>query len=311
MLIKKPADIPSSEITSENVYRNRRQFMQAAAATLGAGAMAAFLPNQAFAASKYDTDEKQTPLGNVTTYNNYYEFGTGKDEPGVNARTFKLRPWTVEVKGMVKKPATYALDDLLKGITMEDRIYRMRCVEAWSMVIPWHGFPLATLINRLEPLPSAKFVKFTTLYAPDRMPGQRSGSLNWPYVEGLRMDEARNELTLFAVGVYGKEGPAQNGAPLRLVTPWKYGFKGIKGITKIEFTDKQPLNSWQDAISTEYGFYANVNPTVDHPRWSQASERRLTGSVLDQLRPIKTQMFNGYTQYVASMYSGMDLRKNF
>jgi sulfoxide reductase catalytic subunit YedY len=311
MLIRKPSDIPSSEITSEYLYRNRRQFLQTAATTLGVGAVSAFLPGSAAAASKYDTDEKQTPLGNVTTYNNYYEFGTGKDEPSVNARTFKLRPWTVQVAGMVKKPATYNLDDLLKGVTMEDRIYRMRCVEAWSMVIPWHGFPLATLISKLEPLPSAKFVKFTTLYAPDRMPGQRYGSLRWPYVEGLRMDEATNELTLLAIGVYGKEGPAQNGAPLRLIVPWKYGFKGIKAITKIEFTDKQPINSWQEAVPEEYGFYANVNPKVDHPRWSQASERRLAGGVLDQLRPIKTQMFNGYTQYVERMYSGMDLRKNF
>jgi sulfoxide reductase catalytic subunit YedY len=212
---------------------------------------------------------------------------------------------------MVKKPATYNLDDLLKGIVMEDRIYRMRCVEAWSMVIPWHGFPLATLINKLEPSPSAKYVKFTTLMAPDRMPGQRYASLHWPYVEGLRMDEARNELTLLAVGVYGKEGPAQNGAPLRLVTPWKYGFKGVKAISKIEFTDKMPLTAWAEAIPEEYGFYANVNPTVSHPRWSQSAERRLTGSVLDTLRPIKTQMFNGYTQYVEGMYSGLDLRKNF
>jgi sulfoxide reductase catalytic subunit YedY len=308
MLIKKPTDIPSSEITSEKVYRNRRQFIQAAVTALGA---TAFLPATVSAASKYDTDEKQTPLGEVTTYNNYYEFGTGKDEPAVNARTFKLRPWTVNVGGMVKKPATYNLEDLLKGITMEDRIYRMRCVEAWSMVIPWHGFPLAALINKLEPSPSAKYVKFTTLYAPDRMSGQRYSSLHWPYVEGLRIDEARNELTLLAIGVYGKEGPAQNGAPLRLITPWKYGFKGVKAITKIEFTDKMPLTAWAEAVPSEYGFYANVNPTVDHPRWSQASERRLTGSVLDQLRPIKTQMFNGYTQYVERMYSGLDLRKNF
>jgi len=311
MLIKKPSDIRSSEITSESAYRNRRQFIQAATAALGATAAGALLPAQLSAASKYDTDEKQTPLSNVTTYNNYYEFGTGKDEPGLNARTFKLRPWTINVAGMVKKPATYNLEDLLKGITMEDRIYRMRCVEAWSMVIPWHGFPLATLIDKLEPLPSAKFIKFTTLYAPDRMPGQRSASLHWPYVEGLRMDEARNELALLATGVYGKEGPAQNGAPLRLITPWKYGFKGVKAITKIEFTDKMPLTAWAEAIPNEYGFYANVNPKVDHPRWSQASERRLTGSVLDQLRPIKTLMFNGYTQYVERMYSGMDLRKNF
>jgi len=311
MLIKKASDIPSSEITSEHVYRNRRQFMKAAATTLGVTAFSAFLPADALAGSKYDTDEKQTPLENVTSYNNYYEFGTGKDEPVVNARTFKTKPWTIAVSGMVKKPQVYNLEDLLKGIVLEDRIYRMRCVEAWSMVIPWHGFPLATLINKLEPLPSAKYIKFQTLYAPDRMPGQRYGSLNWPYVEGLRLDEANNELTLLAVGVYGKEGPAQNGAPLRLITPWKYGFKGVKAIAKIEFTDKMPLTAWAEAAPNEYGFYANVNPSVSHPRWSQATERRLTGSVLDQLRPIQTRMFNGYTQYVERMYSGLDLRKNY
>lgn len=311
MLIKKATDIPSSEITSEYVYRNRRQFLKAAGITLGAASLGALVPRTASAASKYDTDEKQTPLADVSTYNNYYEFGTGKDEPVVNARRFQLRPWTIAVSGMVKKPATYNLEDLLKGITMEDRIYRMRCVERWSMVIPWHGFPLATLINKLEPLPSAKFIKFQTLYAPDRMPEQRSPILHWPYTEGLRMDEAMNELALLAVGVYGKEGPPQNGAPIRLVTPWKYGFKGVKAIAKIEFTDRMPISAWMEAAPNEYGFYATVNPTVDHPRWSQANETRLTGGLLDQLRPIKTRMFNGYGEYVEKMYSGMDLRKNF
>ena len=312
MLIKKPTDIPSSEITSEYLYRNRRQFLQAAAATLGTAAASAFLPPRAEAASKYDTDEKQTPYANVTSYNNYYEFGTGKDEPYVNARTFRTKPWTVAVSGLVKKPATYNLEDLLKGITMEDRIYRMRCVERWSMVIPWHGFPLATLLKKLEPLSSAKFVRFETLYAPDRMPEQRRrDSLRWPYKEGLRMDEAMNELTLLAVGVYGKEGPAQNGAPLRLITPWKYGFKGIKAIVKIEFTEKMPVSSWMESGPSEYGFYATVNPTVDHPRWSQATETRLTGGILDQLRPIQTRLFNGYGQYVEKMYSTLDLRKNY
>jgi len=311
MLIKKASDIPSSEITSEYIYRNRRQFIQAATATLGAAAFGSIMPSTAAAAGKYDTDEKQTPLSNVSTYNNYYEFGTSKEEPAVNALGFKTKPWTVTVSGLVKKPATYALDDLLKGITMEDRVYRMRCVERWSMVIPWHGFPLATLINKLEPTPSAKFIKFQTLFAPDRMPEQRSPILHWPYTEGLRMDEAMNELTLFAVGVYGKEGPAQNGAPIRLVTPWKYGFKGVKAITKIEFTDKMPVSAWMEAASNEYGFYATVNPAVSHPRWSQAQETRLTGGLFDQLRPIPTRMFNGYTQYVEKMYSGLDLRKNF
>jgi methionine sulfoxide reductase catalytic subunit len=311
MLIKKATDIPSSEITSEYVYRNRRQFLQAAAATLTAAGMGALVPTSSFASSKYDTDEMLTPERDVTSYNNYYEFGTGKDEPVINAKGFKLRPWTIAVSGMVKKPATWHLDELLKGITMEDRVYRMRCVERWSMVIPWRGFPLATLIKKLEPLPSAKFIKFQTLLAPDRMPEQRRPILHWPYTEGLRMDEATNELTLLAIGVYGKEGPPQNGAPLRLITPWKYGFKGVKAIAKIEFTDKMPLTAWAEEAPHEYGFYANVNPAVDHPRWSQATEARLTGGLFDQLRPIKTRPFNGYTEYVESMYKGMDLRVNF
>jgi len=311
MLIKRASDILSSEITSEAAYRNRRQFLQAATATLGAAALGSILPQSAAAAGKYDTDEKQTPLADVSSYNNYYEFGTGKDEPAINIKGFQTKPWTVEVSGMVKKPAKYAVDDLLKGITMEDRIYRMRCVERWSMVIPWRGVPMAAVINKLEPLPSAKFVRMQTLFAPERMPEQRRPILHWPYTEGLRLDEAMNELTLLAVGVYGKEGPAQNGAPLRLVTPWKYGFKGVKAITKIEFTDKMPTSAWMEAAPNEYGFYANVNPSVDHPRWSQATETRLTGGLFDQIRPIKTQMFNGYTAYVEKLYSGMDLRRNF
>jgi sulfoxide reductase catalytic subunit YedY len=311
MLIKRATDIPSSEITSEYLYRNRREFIKAATATLGAAAMGSILPGSAAAAGKYDTDEPKTPIANVTSYNNYYEFGTDKEEPALYAKDFRMRPWKVAVSGMVKKPATYDLDDLLKGITMEDRIYRMRCVERWSMVIPWRGFPLAALIKKLEPLPSAKFIKMQTLLDQDRMPLQRQPILNWPYTEGLRMDEAMNELTLFAIGVYGKEGPPQNGAPLRLVTPWKYGFKGVKAIAKIEFTDTMPRSAWMQANPGEYGFYATVNPNVDHPRWSQATETRLTGGLFDQLRPIKTQMFNGYTQYVEKMYSGLDLRKNF
>jgi sulfoxide reductase catalytic subunit YedY len=278
---------------------------------LGASAFAAMLPAQGAAAGKYDATDKQSPISVVTTYNNYYEFGTGKADPAANIGNFKTRPWTVAVEGMVKKPATYQLDDLLKGITMEDRIYRMRCVEAWSMVIPWRGFPLSALINKLEPTASAKYIVLQTLYDPNRMPEQRRPHLTWPYTEGLRMDEAMNELTLLAIGVYGKEGPAQNGAPLRLVTPWKYGFKGVKAITKIKFTDKQPVTAWAEAIPHEYGFYANVNPTVNHPRWSQAQERRLVGGIFDELVPIKTQMFNGYTDYVAKLYTGLDLRKNF
>jgi len=330
MLIKKPNDIPSSEITDESIFRNRREFIRQLSTVAGIGAIGSVLPacvsaepapQAAGKPGLYDVvDEPKTPEKDVTTYNNYYEFGTGKDDPALNAGKFKTSPWTVQVDG-VKKPAKYALDDLLKGITMEDRVYRMRCVEAWSMVIPWYGFPLATLINRLEPNPSAKFVEFRSIYAPDQMPGQRSlaTGLNWPYIEGLRMDEAMNPLTLFAVGVYGHKGPNQNGAPLRLVTPWKYGFKGVKAITTIRFVEKMPETSWPIAYGAAYGFYANVNPSVNHPNWSQATERRLGGSgssllggLLSGANPTrKTVMFNGYADQVASMYTGMDLRKNY
>jgi sulfoxide reductase catalytic subunit YedY len=331
MLIKKPNDIPSSEITDESIFRNRRAFLRQLSTAAGIGAIGSVLPAcvsaepapQAAAGKPgpYDVvDEPKTPEKDVTTYNNYYEFGTGKDEPALNAGKFKTSPWTVQVDG-VKKPAKYALDDLLKGITMEDRVYRMRCVEAWSMVIPWYGFPLATLINRLEPNPSAKFVEFRSIYAPDQMPGQKNPltGLDWPYIEGLRMDEAMNPLTLFAVGVYGHKGPNQNGAPLRLVTPWKYGFKGVKAITSIRFVEQMPKTSWPLAYAAAYGFYANVNPNVNHPSWSQATERRLGGSgssllggLLSGANPTrKTLMFNGYADQVASMYTGMDLRKNY
>jgi methionine sulfoxide reductase catalytic subunit len=317
MLIKKADDIRSSEITPEGLYHNRREFLKAASTVIGASAFGVMLPGCVEAAvqqqpalkkSKYDVTEKLTPYEDVTGYNNYYEFGTDKEDPVHNpaTRSFKTTPWTVEVTGMVKKPTKYALDDLLKGVVMEDRIYRMRCVEGWSMVIPWHGFPLSTLIKRLEPLPSAKFIEFKTLLDPVRMPEQRSPILHWPYTEGLRMDEAMNELTLMAVGVYGKAGPVQNGAPIRLVTPWKYGFKGVKAIVKINFTDKMPVSAWMEASPREYGFYANVNPDVDHPRWSQQTERRL-GEFFKR----KTLPFNGYGEYVASMYSGLDLKKNF
>jgi len=318
MLIKRAFDIPSSDITSENLYHNRREFIKTASTVLGiaaAGTIAsACAPGVVGAAvapqakGKYDTTEKLTPIGDVTMFNNYYEFGSGKDEPARNSREFKSRPWTVKVEGLVKKPATYDLDDLIKGTTAEDRIYRMRCVEAWSMVIPWQGIPLADIIKKLEPLPSAKFVEFKTLVDKNRMPGQRGflQALDWPYIEGLRMDEANNPLTLIATGLYGKPLPNQNGAPLRLVTPWKYGFKGIKAIVSINFTERQPVNSWQRQAANEYGFYANVNPTVDHPRWSQAREQRI-GDFFK--RP--TLMFNGYTEQVASMYTGLDLKKNY
>jgi sulfoxide reductase catalytic subunit YedY len=322
MLIKRASDIPSSEITSEGLYHNRRDFIRAASAAVAATAAGVLLPACTTAATpesaqlpgkqlgKYDTTEKMTPFEDVTTYNNFYEFGTGKDEPAKLSKNFNPLPWTVAVEGLVKKPAVYALEDLVKGLTLEDRIYRMRCVEAWSMVIPWMGFPLGDLIKRLEPLPSAKYVEFTTLNAPDRMPGQRpsffGSSLKWPYVEGLRMDEATNPLAIIATGLYGKTLPNQNGAPLRLVTPWKYGFKGIKSIVKIRFVEQPPVNTWQYTAPREYGFYANVNPMVDHPRWSQATERRL-GEFLKR----KTLMFNGYADQVAQMYTGLDLRKNF
>ena len=307
MLIKRPADIASSEITPEGVYQNRREFMKTAALVLAQSKRGA-----------YDTNERVTPYENATTYNNYYEFGSDKADPAKNAGKFVTKPWTVSVEGLVKKPATYDLDDLIKGLTMEDRVYRMRCVEAWSMVIPWRGFPLADLIKRLEPAPSAQYVEFKTILSKEQMPGQRvrflGGGLNWPYTEGLRLDEAMNPLTLIATGIYGKPLPNQNGAPLRLVTPWKYGFKGIKSIVTIRFVEKQPVSSWMESWPEAYGFYANVNPSVDHPRWSQAREERLGDSHISLFgggTKRATLMFNGYTEQVARMYAGMDLRKNY
>jgi sulfoxide reductase catalytic subunit YedY len=312
MLIRRAPDIRSSEITDEYLYRNRRQFLKEGSLALAGAVAARLLP-----LGPYDTQETPTPYDSITTYNNYWEFGTTKELPATTSGKFKPVPWTINVEGMVKKPARYALDDLLKGLTPEDRIYRMRCVEGWSMVIPWRGIPLASIIQKLEPLSSAKFVEFKTILAPDQMPGQRTDVLAWPYVEGLRMDEAMNPLTLFATGIYGKPLPNQSGAPIRLVTPWKYGFKGIKSIVNIKFTDKMPRNSWQIASPLEYGFYANVNPNVDHPRWSQKKER-VIGPKLTLLQiargdvPTKpTLMFNGYTDQVAKMYEGMDLKKNF
>ena len=246
----------------------------------------------------------------MTGYNNFYEFGTNKDEPARYAHTLRPRPWTVQVDGLVRDPKTWALDDLLAGFTMEDRVYRMRCVEGWSMVIPWYGFAMADLVHKLEPLPSARYVRMETLVDEEQMPGQRRGffgyTLDWPYVEGLRMDEATNPLTFMALGVYGREGPNQNGAPIRLVVPWKYGFKGVKSIVRISFVEDEPLNTWQQENSREYGFYANVNPDVDHPRWSQAREERI-----GELFSRDTLMFNGYTEHVAHMYEGMDLRQFF
>jgi sulfoxide reductase catalytic subunit YedY len=315
MLIRKPADIRYSEVTPKSLYLRRREFIQTAAA--GAiGAAAGLSPLDALAQgrpklpnvkkSSFSTTEAPNDYGDVTGYNNFYEFGTAKDDPKANAQKFVPRPWSIQVDGLVKSPATYDIDSFLKPHPLEERIYRLRCVEAWSMVIPWVGIPLGDVIKRLEPLPSAKFVEFTTLNDPQRMPGQRVPVLRWPYVEGLRLDEAMHPLAILAVGVYGEALPNQNGAPIRLVVPWKYGFKGIKSIVRMRFTETQPRGSWEVAQAREYGFYANVNPEVDHPRWSQATERRL-----GEFRRRKTEMFNGYAQQVASLYSGMDLRKNY
>ena len=315
MLIRKPADIPYSEVTPQSLYLRRREFIQSAAAgTIGAAVALApaaaraqgrpKLPN--VGKSSLSTTEPLNDYGDVTGYNNFYEFGTGKEDPKEYAQKFVTKPWSIRVEGLVKAPATYDVDSFIKPHPLEERIYRLRCVEAWSMVIPWVGFSLGDVIKRLEPLPSAKFVEFTTLNDPQRMPGQRVPVLQWPYLEGLRMDEAMHPLSILAVGLYGETLPNQNGAPIRLVVPWKYGFKSIKSIVRIRFTDQQPRNSWQVSQSREYGFYANVNPEVDHPRWTQASERRL-----GEFRRRKTEMFNGYGQQVAQLYSGMDLRKNF
>jgi sulfoxide reductase catalytic subunit YedY len=303
MLITRPPDIPASEITDESLYWNRREFLKAAG--IGVAAVGGILPAP-FGGRFARDDDKLTPYEDITGYNNYYEFGTGKDDPARNAGQLRTRPWKVEVAGEVKRPATYDLDDLLMPFTPVERVYRLRCVEAWSMVIPWLGIPLKDIIDRLEPTSKAKFVEFTTLYDPQQMPGQRSGVLEWPYVEGLRMDEARHPLTLIVTGLYGKPVPNQNGAPLRLIVPWKYGFKGGKSLVKIRFTEQQPMTTWNIAAPNEYGFYANVNPEVDHPRWSQARERRV-GEFFKR----KTLMFNGYAEQVASLYAGMDLRQNF
>jgi len=315
MVIKigKPSDIRSSEITPEPVYRSRREFLQmAAAGAVGAVACGPLgedlsaqvaIPN--VKPSPLSTTEKPHSWDQLTQYNNFYEFGTNKSDPAANAHRLTVKPWTVKVDGLVAKPADYALEDLVKPHQLEERIYRFRCVEAWSAVIPWVGFPLADLIKRVQPDSRAKYVAFTTLLRPNEMPGQRGASLDWPYVEGLRMDEAMHPLTILATGLYGKEMPKQNGAPIRLVVPWKYGFKSIKSIVRISFVEKEPPTSWNIANAREYGFYSNVNPTVAHPRWSQARENSL-GSFLKNKQ---TLMFNGYADQVAKLYEGMDLKK--
>ncbi len=300
-------DIVSSEITSESAYVNRRQFLKDTGLIgLTAGSFLAACREEAAAASAQEQDLKAelTSYEDATSYNNFYEFGTDKEDPKANAQQFKTKPWSVKVDGLVNKPATYQLEDFIKPHKLEERIYRHRCVEAWSMVIPWMGFPMAHFIKQVEPQGSAKYIEFTTLLDPKQMRGQRMPYLDWPYVEGLRLDEAMHPLTIFAVGLYGKTLPNQNGAPLRHIVPWKYGFKGCKSIVRIRFTEKEPRTAWNVATPHEYGFYANVNPTVDHPRWSQATERRV-----GEFRRRKTLMFNGYADQVASLYSGMDLRK--
>jgi sulfoxide reductase catalytic subunit YedY len=311
--------IAPSEITPPEVYFSRRTLIGGA---LAAGVSALAGPAEAAAGPPadaarltytanpgYSVSEPPNKYEEITTYNNFYEVGTYKEDPSRNARAFRTRPWSVRVDGEAEVRGDFTLEDILKGQPLEERIYRFRCVEAWSLVVPWVGFPLASLLARFKPTSRAKYVEFTTLYDPNRMPGQRVPVLQWPYVEGLRIDEAMHPLTLMVVGLYGVVLPNQDGAPLRLIVPWKYGFKGIKSIVKIRFTESQPRTTWALATPNEYGFYANVNPAVDHPRWSQATERRIGAPFLAQRRP--TLPFNGYADQVASLYQGMDLRRYF
>jgi len=326
MLIKRPPDIPASEITPRELYMKRRLFLKVGAAGLAAASPAATAffggddseaervgpgPKPYADAPRHpaSTSEEPTTYKDVTTYNNFYEFGTGKDDPARNSDAFEPRPWSVQVDGECHKPATVDLDALLRPHTLEERIYRLRCVEAWSMVIPWVGFPLGDLLARFEPTSAARFVEFTTLLDPEQMPGQRSRVLDWPYREGLRLDEAMHPLTILSVGLYGEVLPKQNGAPLRLVVPWKYGFKSIKSIVRIRFVREQPATAWNTSAPREYGFYSNVNPRVSHPRWSQARERRIGDGLLAPKR--ETLMFNGYGDQVARLYAGMDLTKHY
>jgi sulfoxide reductase catalytic subunit YedY len=317
MLIRRAPEIRWSDVTAKKLYIRRREFIRAAAGTaFGVGAFgvrrsaARSWPRIKIPPPIHDSGwgkgEKPTSYTDITTYNNFYEFGPEKEDPAANAHRLKTTPWTVKVDGLVARPGDYHLDDLIRPNTLEERIYRMRCVERWSMVIPWIGFPLANLLKRIQPRSNATFVEFTTLLNLQQMIGQRRDVLEWPYVEGLRLDEAMHPLTILAVGLYGEYLPNQNGAPIRLVVPWKYGFKGIKSIVRIRLTDKQPMSTWQLSDPREYGFYSNVNPESRHSRWSQARERRIGDFFL---RP--TLMFNGYGEQVASLYAGMDLRKNY
>jgi sulfoxide reductase catalytic subunit YedY len=303
MALRRPDDIHWSEITSETHYWTRREWLRAAG--FGAGALLLPPPLRPVAGAPQE-DLKPNSYEDITSYNNFYEFGTGKEDPKANAGAFRTRPWTIKVEGEVKRIGTYDVESLFKGLTAVERTYRFRCVEAWSMVVPWNGYMLADLVRRLEPTSRAKFVEFTTLLDPQQMPGQRRAVLDWPYVEGLRMDEAMHPLTLMVTGIYGKPIPNQNGAPVRLIVPWKYGFKGVKSIVRIRFLETQPNTAWNLAAPQEYGFYANVNPAVDHPRWSQRTERRLGKLTRQQTLP-----FNGYADQVAKLYAGMDLRANY
>jgi sulfoxide reductase catalytic subunit YedY len=299
-------NLSQTEVTPKALFLNRRAWLAAAGITiLGAPMLAQAAPLSA-APSSLSTTEDKTSLQAITTYNNFYEFGTDKSDPAKNAHTLKTSPWNVVVDGLCAKPGTIGYEDFIKGHTLEERIYRMRCVEGWSMVIPWVGFELGAALRRFEPLGSAKYVAFETLADPEQMPGLSNPILRWPYVEGLRMDEAMHPLTILAIGLYGETLPPQNGAPLRLVVPWKYGFKSIKSIVRITFTDNEPPTSWNRYAPNEYGFYSNVNPEVDHPRWSQKTERRI-GEFLRR----DTLMFNGYGEQVASLYAGMDLKANY
>lgn len=332
MLIRTPksSEIKENQVTDENIYQNRRQILKSMG-FLGASALLVSPHAQAinwfgddedkiFKTSSlkfsqpdvYHSDDQLTPEQKIISHNNFYEFGTGKSDPVQQSQSFKVDPWTLSIDGLVEQPLKLNYDDLYKSFDLEERIYRLRCVEAWSMVVPWIGFSLANLIKKAKPLSAAKYVVFETLYDPDQMPGQKNrftgGGIEYPYVEGLRLDEAMHPLALMSVGLYGKTLPPQNGAPIRLVVPWKYGFKSIKSVVRIRLTDKKPKTTWEKLAASEYGFYANVNPQVDHPRWTQASERRITSGGLFTRNRIPTQIFNGYPE-VASMYADMDLSK--
>ena len=320
MLIKKPSDIRPSEITSKDNYLNRREFMRAGSIAgglaLAGPAVSAVVPEARrsqlsdVGKSEFNTDEAPNSYEDITSYNNYWEFGTGKTDPYQYAQEFEPRPWSISVEGHAEKTGTIDFDDFIKPFVLEERIYRMRCVEAWSMVIPWVGISLADVVKHFQPTSKAKYVEFETLHDPVRMPGQRRrGVLEWPYREGLTIAEATHPLAILAVGLYGETLPNTNGAPIRLIVPWKYGFKGIKGIVRLSFVDKMPQTSWNMSQPYEYGFYANVNPKVDHPRWSQARERRIGAGIFSSKQ--ETLMFNGYGEQVAHLYDGLNLRKNF